>query len=152
MGMRFHAAVELNGKTATGIEVPADVVEALGTSRRPAVKVTLAGYTYRTTVAARGDRFLVPVSAEVRAAAGVEAGDELEVEIELDTEPRDVTVPADLAEALAPHPEARRFLDGLSPSRKKAYVTWIEEAKKPETRASRVEKAAAALRAGRVQR
>jgi hypothetical protein len=142
----FRATVELGGKTATGIEVPAEVVEALGAGRKPAVSVTIGGHTYRSTIAARGDRFLLPVSAENRAAAGVAAGDEVEVRVELDTAPRVVDVPADLATALDADPDAGAFFDSLSFSHKRAYVEPIEAAKKPETRQRRVEKTLAMLR------
>lgn len=88
--MRFRATIDLNGKTATGIRVPPDVVAALDSGKRPAVHVTIAGYTYRTTVAPRGDRFLISVSAENRERAGVAAGDEVDVDLEVDTEPREI--------------------------------------------------------------
>src|SRR5438552_3029066 len=104
--MKFRTELLLHGKTATGIEVPADVIEALGGGKKPPVTVTIAGHTYRTTIAPRGNRLLLPVSGENRAAAGISAGDELDVEIELDTEPRTVEVPADLADALSGEPEA----------------------------------------------
>src|ERR1700716_2791288 len=99
--MRFRTTIQLAGKTATGIQVPAEIIESLGAGKKPAVRVTLRGHTYRTTVASPGDRYVVGVSAETRASAGVAAGDELDVEIELDTEPREITVPGDLADALA---------------------------------------------------
>ena len=85
--MRFRATLESNGKTATGIQVPDEVVETLGAGRKPAVRVSIAGHTYRSTIASRGGRYLLGVSAENRGRAGVAAGDELEVELELDTEP-----------------------------------------------------------------
>src|SRR5437867_2874762 len=85
--MRFHAVIQLSGKTATGIEVPGEVVAALGPSKRPAVRVTINGYTYPSTVAPLGGAFMLPVSAEVRAQAGVAAGDEVAVDVELDTAP-----------------------------------------------------------------
>jgi hypothetical protein len=143
--MRFHATLELHGKTATGVRVPAEVVDGLGAGRKPAVLVTIAGYTF----ASRGDRYLVGVSAENRAGAGVAAGDELEVEIELDTEPREIAVPPDLAQALEADAPARRFFDGLSYSQKRWYVEPIDQAKKPETRERRVAKAVEMLKAGR---
>lgn len=136
--MEFRAELELGGKTATGIEVPAEVVEALGSGRRPAVRVTLRDHTYRTTVAVMGGRFLLPVSAEVRSAAGVAAGDVLDVGIELDTEPRTVEVPADLAAALAAEPAAGRAFAALPPGRQKELVRGVESAKKPETRQRRL--------------
>ena len=147
--MRFHAILELHGKTATGIRVPAEVVDGLGAGGKPAVLVTIGGYTYRTTIATRGDRYLVGVSAENRAGAGVAAGDEVEVEIQLDTEPREITVPPDLAEALGADAQARQFFDGLSYSQKRWYVEPIDQAKKPETRERRVAKAVEMLKAGR---
>lgn len=136
--MRFRAVVQLGGKTATGIEVPAEVVEGLGGSRRPAVSVTINGYGYRSTVAPMGGRYMLPLSAENRQGAGVAAGDEVEVTLELDTAPREVAVPADLAAALDDAPEAKRFFEGLSYSRRLRYVVHVEGAKKAETRQRRV--------------
>ena len=98
--MRFRTTLRLGGKTATGIQVPVEVVESLGQGKRPPVQVTINGHTYRSTVASRGGQFIIPVSAEHREAAGIAAGDEVGVDIELDTEPRHVTVPTDFAEAL----------------------------------------------------
>ena len=147
--MRFRATVEQRGKTATGIRIPTEVVEALGAGGRPPIRVTINGYTYRSTVASRGGQYLVGVSAENRAGAGVAGGDVVDVEIELDTEPREVTVPPDLAAALEPHPEARRFFEGLSYSQQQRFVLPIDAAKKPETRQRNVEKAVAMLREGR---
>lgn len=145
----FPATVELGGRTATGIEIPADVVAALGSGRRPAVSVTIAGYTYRTTVASRDGRFLVSLSAENREAAGVAAGDRVELTIALDTAARDVTVPADLAQGFADDDAARTCFEGLAPSHRKEWVRWIEEAKRPETRARRLQSTLEALRAGK---
>ena len=150
--MRFRARSELRGKTATGIPVPAKVVEGLGAGKRPAVRVTLGGHTYRSTIAARGDRYLVALSAENRAQAGVAAGDEVDVEVELDSAPREVEVPGDFAVALDADADARRFFDGLSYSQQRWFVLGIEEAKKPETRRRRIDKAVERLREGRGQR
>ncbi len=147
--MHFQAVLELHGKTATGIEVPAAVVEALGAGKRPAVRVTLKAHTYRTTVAPMGGVYLVPVSAEVRTAAGVSAGETLDVGIEVDTEPRDVVLPDDFREALDADEPARRFFDGLSYSKKRTLVLPIEQAKAPDTRQRRIAKAIESLRAGR---
>ena len=146
--MRFRATVELGGKTATGIRVPAEVVARLGPSKWPAVRVTINGHTYRSTVAPLGGRFMLPVSAEIRERAGVAAGDEVEVDIELDTEPREVTVPPDFAAALDRDADASRAFDGLSYSNKRRYVLSIEEAKTEETRQRRIAKAIDTLRAG----
>jgi hypothetical protein len=147
--MKFRATVELGGKTATGIAVPADVVAALGSGSRPAVTVTVGGHSYRTTVARMGGRFLVPLSAENRTAAGVAAGDEVDVGIEPDTAPREVEVPADLADALAHDDAARATFDGLSFTHRKEWVRWLEEAKKAETRATRLAKTVESLREGK---
>jgi hypothetical protein len=147
--MRFRTTLESNGKTATGIRVPPEVVAALGPSRKPAVRVTIAGHTYRSTIATRSGVFLLGVSAENRAGAGVAAGDEIDVELELDTEPRQVTVPPDLAAALSNDAEARRFFDGLTHSQQQWYVLPIEQAKAAETRERRVAKAIGMLREGR---
>ena len=147
--MRFRALLESNGKTATGIRVPAEVVASLGSSKRPAVRVTLKGYTYRSSVAVMGDEFLLGVSADVRANAGVAAGDELDIDIELDTEPREVSVPADLTQALSGDEAAQQFFDGLSYTNKLRYVLQIEGAKTAETRRRRIATTVIALREGR---
>lgn len=143
--MRFRATLETNGRTATGIEVPTSVVDELGAGKRPPVRITLHEHTYRTTVARMGGRFLVPVSAEVRRAAGVTAGDELDVGIELDEAPRTVDVPGDLAAAMAEVPAAAQAWEKLSYTHQKEWVRSIEDARKPETRARRVAAAVDAL-------
>jgi Domain of unknown function (DUF1905)/Bacteriocin-protection, YdeI or OmpD-Associated len=120
--MRFQATLLLAGKTATGIEVPAEVIEGLGGGRKPAVRVTLGAYSYRSTVAPRGDRFLLGVSAENREGAGVDAGDVLDIDLALDTEQRVVSVPEDLAEALDGDAKARAFFESLTYSQQKWYV------------------------------
>jgi hypothetical protein len=148
--MRF--ATTLLGTTKTGIEVPAEVVEALGKGKKPAVVLTVNGYTYRNTVAVMGGRYLVSLSAAHREAAGLTGGDAIEVEIALDEQPREVVVPADFAAALEAEPEARAFFDGLSYSQRSWFVLGIEEAKKPETRANRIVKAVERLASGRGQR
>ncbi len=146
--MRFRTKILQGGKTATGIEVPPKVVTALGSSKRPAVKVTIKGYTYRSTVATMDGKFMVGVSATVREAAGVAGGDTVDVDIELDTAPREVTVPDDFAKALKKDSAARKLFDGLSYSRKLALVGPINDAKTDETRQRRFDKALAALRDG----
>jgi hypothetical protein len=147
--MRFQTTILQSGKTATGIRIPDEVVEGLGAGRRPAVKVTIRGYTYRSTVAVMGDAYMVGVNADNRAAAGVRGGDEVEVEIELDTAPREISVPADLASALDAEPDARRTFDGLSNSNKSWHVYQVNGAKTEETRQRRIAKSVAALREGR---
>ena len=145
--MRFESTVELGGKTATGIPVPDAVVDELGGSNRPAVTISVNGHTYRTTAARMGGRFLVPLSAEHREGAGVAAGDDITVDIEPDTAPREVTLPDDLATAM--DDDARAAYDALSYSHRKEWVRWVEEAKKPETRAARIEKTVSGLREGK---
>jgi Bacteriocin-protection, YdeI or OmpD-Associated/Domain of unknown function (DUF1905) len=148
--VRFRARVELGGKTATGIPVPEAVVTSLGTSKRPAVHVTINGHTYRSTVAPMGGRNMLPVSAENRELAGVAAGDTVDVDLELDTAPRELAVPPDLAEALKRDSGTKRFFEGLSYSKQQRVVIPIEQAKTPETRQRRVDKAMEMLREGRV--
>jgi len=148
--MRFRTTIQLEGKTATGLRVPPEVVDGLGKGKRPPVRVTIGGYTYRSTVAAYGDVFMLPLAAEHRAAAGVAAGDEVDVDLELDLEPREVAVPADFAEALEVDASARQLFDGLSSSNKRRFVLSIEDAKTPETRARRIAGAVDRLREGRV--
>jgi hypothetical protein len=149
VAMKFHAVLQLEGKTATGFRVPAEVVAALGRSRRPPVRVTINGYTFRTTVAAYGEISMIGVSAENRQGAGVKAGDELEVEIELDTEPRVVEVPPDFAAALVEDGLAGQAFEKLSYSHKRQHVLAIEDAKTPETRRRRIDKALQMLREGK---
>jgi hypothetical protein len=146
--MRFHATLALHGKSATGIEVPADVVAALGQGKRPKVTVTINGYSYPSTVGVMGGVSLIPVSADVRAKAGVAAGDEVDIDLVPDTGPRTVEVPADLAAALASVPAARQAFDKLSYSGQQRYVLGIEQAKTAETRRRRVEKAVTELTTG----
>ena len=144
--MLFHATLILSGKTATGIQVPDAIVEQLGAGKRPPVRVTIGSYTYRTTVAPMGGQFWIPVSAENRAGAGINAGDELDVEIEIDTEPREVAVPEDLMAALDADPAAKQAFEKLSYSNKRLHVLSVEDAKTPETRQRRVEKVITTLR------
>jgi Bacteriocin-protection, YdeI or OmpD-Associated/Domain of unknown function (DUF1905) len=148
--MRFTTTLELAGKTATGFHVPASVVEALGKGKRPPVVVTINGYSYRNTVAVYGDEYLIGVAAEHRAAAGVKAGDVLEVDLELDTAPREIELPPDFAAALEADGEAQRFFEGLSYSNKRRITLSIEDARTPETRQRRIEKSVTQLREGRI--
>ncbi|HEY3529405.1 MAG TPA: YdeI/OmpD-associated family protein [Nocardioides sp.] len=145
--MRFVSVVELGGRTATGIPIPDEVIEALGAGKRPPVTVTVNGHSYRTTAVRMEGRFFVPLSAENREAAGVAAGQEVTVDIEGDTAPREVTVPDDLADAM--DDAARAAYDRLSYTHRKEWVRWVEEAKKPETRATRIEKTVTGLREGK---
>jgi bacteriocin resistance YdeI/OmpD-like protein/uncharacterized protein DUF1905 len=147
--VRFRTTILQGDKTATGIRVPDEVVEALGAGKRPKVLVTIRGYTYRNSVAVMGGEYMIGVSAENRAGAGVAGGDEVDVDLELDTAPREVTVPPDFAAALDGEPKARRTFDALSYSNKSWHVLQVEGAKTDETRQRRIAKSVATLREGR---
>ncbi|HEY6014081.1 MAG TPA: YdeI/OmpD-associated family protein [Candidatus Limnocylindrales bacterium] len=149
--MRFRTTILQTGKTAAGFEVPAEVVEALGSGKRPKVLVTIRGYTYRNTVAVMGGVYMIGVAAEHRATSGVKGGDVVEVDLELDTAPREVAVPADFAAALAAEPDAARTFEGLSYSNKSWHTYQIEDAKTDETRQRRIARSIAALREGRIR-
>jgi hypothetical protein len=144
--MRFQSIVELGGKTATGIRVPEEVVTGLGSHRRPPVRVTVGAHSYRTTVAPMGGAYFVPLSAENRNLAGVAAGDQVDVDIELDTAPREVTVPAELAAALEREPGARQAFDALATSRRREHARQVETAKTEATRQRRIAKVLDELR------
>jgi len=146
--MRFRTKILPAGKTAAGIEVPAKVVAALGTSKRPPVRATINGYTYRSTVAVMGGKFMLGVSNEVRKNAGVAAGETVEVDLELDTQTREVEVPADFAAALGRDAKASKFFEGLSYSKKLRLVIPID-IKNVETRKERIAKAVEQLREGK---
>jgi hypothetical protein len=147
--VRFKTTLDSAGKNAAGFRVPPEIVEALGKGKRPPVVVTINGYSYRNTVAVYGDEFLIGVAQEHRAPAGVKPGDEIEVDLVLDTAPREVEVPADLAAALDAAPEAKAFFESLSYSNKRRHTLSIEDAKSDETRRRRIEKSVSQLREGR---
>ena len=143
--LTFTAMLLLAKKTATGIEVPVQIIEQLAAGKRPLVKVTINNYTYASAIAAMEGTFMLPVSAEVRENAGIKSGDTLEVTVELDTQPRVIEAPADFREALDANPAAAQFFEGLSNSNKKYYIGAIEQAKTAGTRTRRIEKAVADL-------
>jgi hypothetical protein len=149
--MRFHTTILRSDRTATGIRIPDQIVEALGSGRRPAVKVTINGFSYRSTVAVMGGAYMVGMSAENRAGAGVAGGDEVNVDIELDTAPREVTIPPDFAAALDAEPAARRTFDSLSYSNKSWHVLQYTGARTDETRQRRLTKSLDALKEGRIR-
>lgn len=146
--MTFRTTLLQAGKTATGIEIPTHVVEAFGSSKKPAVKATINGYTYRSAVAVMGGKFMLPVSAEVRQNAGIAGGEEVEVTLVLDTEPRILEVPEDFEQALAGDVKAYAAFGALSYSNKRRHVMSIEGAKTADTRQRRIEKSVADLRDG----
>ena len=149
--MRFRTTILQGGKTATGIQVPDEIVTALGSGKRAKVKVTINGYTYRNSVAPLGGVFMIGVSDEVRRGAGVAGGDTVDVDLELDAEPRVVTLPTDFAAALDAVPAARATFDGLSYSNQSWYALQVEGAKTDQTRQRRIAKSIEALREGRVR-
>jgi hypothetical protein len=143
--MKFRTYVE-PPEPMRGLEVPPEVVESFGQGKRPPVTITVNGHSWKSRVAIMRGRYLLGLSKANRQAAGVETGDEVEVELELDREPRVVTEPADFARALGADPIARAAYTTLPDGRKREHVLAIESAKKPETRTRRIEKALAALR------
>jgi hypothetical protein len=146
--MKFRTTLLQSGKSAVGIQVPDEVVTSLGAGKRPPVRVTINGYTYRNTIAVMGGAFMVGVSAEHREKAHVAGGDEVEVDIELDTQQRELALPDDFRHLLEAEPEAKHYFEGLSYSRKQALVLPIAQAKTAETRQRRIERALATLREG----
>ena len=149
--MRFRTTILQGDKTATGIRIPDEIVEALGSGRRPAVTITINGFTYRSSVATVSGSYMVGVSAENRAGTGVAGGDEVDVDIELDTAPREVTVPDDFAAALDAAPKARATFEGLSYSNKSWHVLQVTGAKTDETRQRRIAKSVETLSQGRAR-
>ena len=150
--MKFNAVIELHGNNQQpGIVVPEEVIKGLGGGKKPAVTVTIGHYSYRSTIATMGGQSLLPISAQHRKEAGVTTGDKVEVYVVLDTEPRVIEIPSDFAASLEQAANARQFYDKLSYSKKRRFVMSIEEAKTPETRQRRIEKAVGLLSEGRTQ-
>ena len=148
--MKFQATIHQDpGKQHAGIPVPAEVVDALGAGKRPQVVVTVGKHTYRSSIASMGGQFLISLSAANRAAADVSGGDVVEVTLELDTAPREVEVPEDLAVALKQDPAAAAAFEPLSYSRKSRIVISVEGAKTEATRQRRIAKAVEDLKAGK---
>ena len=135
--MRFSTTMFQSGNN-TGIEIPADVLEALDAGKRPPVVVTVNGYSYRSTVAPMGGQYLLPFSAERRRESGISGGDAIEVELVLDSAPRVVDVPEDLRTALDGSPHAAAAWAKLSYSHQKANVTSVTGAKAADTRTRRI--------------
>ena len=146
--MKFRTVIVQTGNN-TGIEVPEEVVTALGAGKKPPVTVTLNGsYTYRSSIASMGGKFMISFSREHREATGIGGGDEVEVDVEVDTAPREVAIPPDFAEALANDVAARETWNTLSYSNQRRHVLSIEGAKTPETRERRIAKAIETLHTG----
>jgi hypothetical protein len=145
----FRTTILGTGQTTAGIEIPPEAVEALGAGKRPPVVITINGYSYRNTVAVMGGTYMIGVSNEHRAASGLKAGDDVEVELVLDAAPRTVELPADFAAALEAEPAAKATFDKLSNSNKGYHVSLVTGAKTEETRQRRIEKSIAVLREGK---
>jgi hypothetical protein len=148
---RFTVELERVGKAATVFRVPFDLKETFGRARPP-VRVTIRGHEWRTTPGVYGGVGHIVVNRSVKAATRVDAGDRVRVAMALDLEPRTVAVPDDLRDALAEDEEARAGFERLSFSHRREYVEWIEEAKRPQTRARRVAATVEGARAGKAQR
>lgn len=139
MAVTFTTTLNQAGdKNATGITIPPEVMAELTPQKRPAVIVTMNGYSYRNTIAVYGNVFMVGLSQEHRNASGIKAGDQVVVTLELDTEPRIIPVPDDLAAALEAKPGARAIFDALATSKRKEFVRQVEDAKTHETRERRI--------------
>jgi hypothetical protein len=149
--MKFIAELLLTGKNTAGFEVPESVVEALGGGGRPKVSVTVKGYTFRTSIARMGGRYLLGFSAERRTEAGVVGGEVLQVDVELDTAPRELDVPEVLSSALESDAEAKAFWETLSYSNRQWHVLQVTGAKTDATRDRRIEKTLAAMREKRAR-
>ncbi len=146
--MHFTTDLEATGGTTTGFVVPDEVVEALGAGRRPKVAATVKGHTWRTSIASMGGRYLLAASAAVREAAGIAAGETHTLTVEVDTAPRTVEVPEDLAAALAGSPVAATAWGDLTYSQQRRHAESVLAAKKPETRSRRVAAVVEALLPG----
>ena len=135
----FHTAILQTGKNTAGIQVPDEVIEKLGAGKQPLVRVTINKYTYRSAVAVMGGKYMISFNPEHRKAAGVQGGEEANVTLELDLEPRTVEIPNDLKDALI-KANALDAFEKSAPSMKKEYVRQVEEAKAQETRERRITK------------
>lgn len=140
--------LQAKGMNATGIEIPEKIIEGFGQGKRPKVVLTVKGHTYRSTVAVMGGKYMIGVPSEHREAAGLKGGDKIEVSLELDTAPRVVEVPKDLAAALEKAKVADKF-DKLSYTHRKEHVRAINEAKQAETRQRRIDRCVDMLKAGK---
>lgn len=146
---KFRAVIEDAGDGGAFVTVPFDVEQVFG-KKRVKVKALLEGVPYRGSIVRMGsDCHLLPVLKEIREKVGKGIGDEIEVVVEEDTEPRKVQVPQDLKKAMASHPAARRFFEQLAYTHQKEYVQWIEEAKREQTRQSRISRAIELLEQGK---
>ena len=149
--IRFQAELQPRGPAAAVVLDDAQVADVGEGAKRFPVVATVNGYTWRTSVTRMGGEFLIGLSREVRQGAGVEAGDLVDVAVELDAAPRDVEVPEALAEALATDPKAKATFDGMAFTHRKEYARWVAEAKREDTRQRRVLQALEMIRAGKAR-
>lgn len=145
--LHLRTKVLTAGKTATGIQIPDEMIDKLGAGRKPAVRITINGFTYRSTVAVMNGRFMVGINAENREKAKVAGGDTIDVGIALDTEVREVAVPADFREVLERDPDLKETFNGLSYTKRRVIAEAIAGAKTTDTRERRIEKAVRDLKA-----
>ena len=140
--VRFSAVLhQVPGKNATGVEVPPEIIERLGAGKKPAVRVTLNGFEFRTTLGVMAGTVMIPVSAAIREQASLAPGDPVEVVMLADASPREVNIPEDLALAFEDNQNAKQFFDTLSNSLQRYHIDSINGAKTAETRQRRIDKA-----------
>jgi Bacteriocin-protection, YdeI or OmpD-Associated/Domain of unknown function (DUF1905) len=149
--IRFKAQLQPRGPAAAVVLDDAQVAIVGEGAKRFPVVATVNGYTWRTSVARMGGEFLLGLSREVRQGAGVQAGDEVEVTVELDAAPREVEVPGALAAALASDPQASASFERMAFTHRKEYARWVAEAKREDTRLRRVQQALEMIRAGKTR-
>jgi len=148
----FTATIQNAGGGGAYVEIPFDVEEAFG-SKRPKVKAMIEGVPYRGILTRMGgDHHLLIILKEIREQIGKTFGDEVTITVEPDIEPRVIEVPAELKQAFKTEKEAKAFFDKLSYTHQREYVMWINEAKREETRQSRVVKAIEMLKQGKKAR
>jgi hypothetical protein len=149
--VHFTTQLQPRGPAAAVILDDAQVAAVGEGAKRFPVVATVNGYTWRTTVVRMGGEFLLGLSKEVRQGAGAEAGDEVDVTVQLDTAPREVEVPEALAAALAADPEAKASFDRMAFTHRKEYARWIADAKQEQTRQRRLGQALEMIRAGKTR-
>ncbi|HEY9404561.1 MAG TPA: YdeI/OmpD-associated family protein [Pyrinomonadaceae bacterium] len=147
---RFRMLLEKHETSeATVITIPFDVPATFGTRARVPVSGTINGFPYRSSIVPMGGKFILVVNRELRAGANAKSGDTVSVTLERDDEPRIITPPADLARALRANRTAQAAWDKLSYTHQKEHARAVEEAKRPETRVRRIEKAVEQLAEGK---
>lgn len=149
--IRFQALLQPRGPAAAVVLDDGQVATVGEGAKRFPVVATVNGYTWRTSVTRMGGEFLLGLSREIRQGAGVEAGEVVEVALELDAEPRQVEVPAELAAALATDPQATAAFEAMAFTHRKEFARWVAEAKREETRQRRVQQALEMIRSGKTR-